>query len=63
MDKNNLWHKPTGDIDCTKPILVYLKNGNILKVRYIKQYNCFTDNNVFIEMNDIIKFLYLEDII
>ena len=61
---NQLWHYPNEDnINSEKPIIAYLKNGNVVKVRYIKYQNIFINNEINLEKNDIIKFYYMEDLI
>lgn len=62
---NSIWHSPfESDIDDSKPLLIVIKNGDIKKARFLKNeklFRCF-DNSVAFP-NDVIKFLYIEDII
>ena len=60
-----IWRSPeTNEIDDTKPILVFLKTGDIRKCRYNKINNTFyIENRAVIFKSDIIKWMYVEDII
>lgn len=62
---NTIWRSPeTNEIDDTKPILVFLKTGDIHKCRYNKINNTFyIENRAVIFKADIIKWCYVENII
>ena len=59
----NLYHQPDeNDIDPKRPIIAFLKNGNAVKLNYLKPENIFRNNEVCVERNDILKFIYLDDL-
>ena len=61
----SIWRSPnTDEIDDTKPILVFLKTGDIRKCRYDKINKTFyIENRAVIFKEDIIKWTYVEDLI
>ena len=61
----SIWRSPeTNEIDDTKPILVFLKTGDIRKCRYNKINKTFyIENSAVIFKSDIIKWTYVENII
>jgi hypothetical protein len=60
-----IWHYSTEtNIDETQPLLIIINTGDIKKARFIKHENlfrCSDDSVAFPE--DIIKFLYIKDLI
>ena len=61
----SIWRSPeTNEIDDTKPILVFLKTGDIRKCRYNKiNKTVYIENSAVIFKSDIIKWTYVENII
>lgn len=72
LDKNavigcflkNLWHYGNEeDIDGELPIIVFLRDGSVMNVRYIKYDDVFYGDGVVLKRGDILKFCYLSDLI
>ena len=60
----NLWHSSDeSDIDDTLPVIVILGDGNVMKVRYMKQGDIFVNGDSIIERKDVVKFCYFRDLV